>query len=368
MAKQSINQYQPDIVSPPGDTLEELLEERGMTQADLAERTGRSKKLINEIIQGKARITAETALQLELVLGVPVRFWLEREQQYRESLARRDEADSLASMIGWLKQVPVKDMVRLGWIQRYQEPIEQLREVLRFFSIASPNQWEGMVADYRKSPAFESDPLAISAWLRRGEIEAQQIRCAPFNEAAFRTVLTRIRALTIESAEYFQPKLVAWCAAVGVAVVFVPELPHTHVSGATRWLSPTRALIQLSLRYKTDDHLWFTFFHEAGHILLHGKRDLFLESNRATDEKEQEANHFAADFLIAPEDWQRFITTRDYRSIAAISAFAREIGIAPGIVVGRLQHHEKLIPPKNCNGLKRHFEWAQPEPTDIAEA
>ncbi len=368
MGKQSINQYQPDIVSPPGDTLEELLEEREMTQADLAERTGRSKKLINEIIQGKAPITAETALQLELVLDVPARFWLEREQQYRESLARRDEAASLAAFVDWLTQVPVKAMIKLGWIQRYPEPIAQIREVLRFFSIASPNQWEGMVVDYRKSPAFESDPLAISAWLRRGELDAQKVVCAPFDEVAFRAVLSRVRTLTIEAVEDFQPPLVTWCAAVGVAVAFVPELPHTHVSGATRWLSPTRALIQLSLRYKTDDHLWFTFFHEAGHILLHGKREVFLEGDRASNEKEQEANRFAADFLIAPEDWQRFITTRDYRSSAAIRAFAHEIGIAPGIVVGRLQHHEKLIPPRNCNGLKRHFEWAKPELTDIAKS
>ena len=352
MAKQSINQYQPELVSPPGDTLEELLEERGMAQAELAERTGRSKKLINEIIQGKAPITAETALQFELVLGVPARFWLEREQQHRESLARRDEAVSLAAVIDWLKQVPVKDMVKLGWIERYQEPIGQLRAVLRFFGIASPDQWEASTAAFRKSPAFESDPMAIAAWLRRGELDAQKIAYAPFDEAAFRALLARLRNLTGEPAEHFQTPLVTLCAAVGVAVVFVPELPRTHVSGATRWLAPTRALIQLSLRHKTDDHLWFTFFHEAGHILLHGKRDIFLEGGGADDEKEQAANRFAADMLIAPEAWERFVSTRDYRSKLVIGSFAREIGIAPGIVVGRLQH-EKKIPPQNCNDLKR---------------
>jgi len=356
MAKQSINQYQPELVSPPGDTLEELLEERGMAQAELAERTGRSKKLINEIIQGKAPITAETALQFELVLGVPARFWLEREQQHRESLARRDEAASFVAVIDWLKQVPVKDMVKLGWIERYQEPIGQLRAVLRFFGIASPDQWEASTAAFRKSPAFESDPMAIAAWLRRGELDAQKIAYAPFDEAAFRALLARLRNLTVEPADHFQPPLVTLCAAVGVAVVFVPELPRTHVSGATRWLSPTRALIQLSLRHKTDDHLWFTFFHEAGHILLHGKRDIFLESGVADDEKEQAANRFAADMLIAPEAWERFVSTRDYRSKLVIGSFAREIGIAPGIVVGRLQH-EKKIPPQNCNDLKRRFVW-----------
>lgn len=367
MAKQIVNEYQPDVVSPPGDTLEELLEERGMSQADLAERTGRSKKLINEIIQGKAPISAETALQLELVLGTPARFWLEREQQYRESLARRDEAASLAAVVDWLKQVPVKDMARLGWIERYQEPLDQLRAVLRFFGIASPDQWAGSTAAFRKSPAFESDPMAISAWLRRGELEALKIACGPFDEAAFRETLVRVRGLTVKPVAEFRPRLVAWCAAAGVAVVFVPELPRTHVSGATRWLSPTRALIQLSLRYKTDDHLWFTFFHEAGHILLHGKRDIFLEGERPKDEKEQEANRFSADLLIAPEAWDRFISAREYRSKVAIRAFADELGIAPGIVVGRLQHEGK-IPPQNCNELKQRFAWVSSDEVGVPEA
>jgi HTH-type transcriptional regulator / antitoxin HigA len=362
MAKQIVNQYQPDLASPPGETLEELLEERGMAQAELAERTGRSKKLINEIVQGKAPISAETALQFELVLGVPARFWLEREQQYRESLARRDEAASLAAVTDWLKQVPVNAMVKLGWLERYQEPVDQLRAVLHFFGIASPEQWEASTAAYRKSRAFASNPMAISVWLRQGERVAQQIACAPFDELAFRETLGRIRGLTVEPLEVFQPQLVNWCAAVGVAVVFVPEIPHTHVSGATRWLAPNRALIQLSLRYKTDDHLWFTFFHEAGHILLHGKRDVFLEVEQIDDEKEQEANTFAANMLIPPEAWDSLLATKAYRSQVGISAFAHEIGIAPGIVLGRLQHREKLIPPQNYNDLKRRFTWNQSAP------
>lgn len=362
MVKPIVNQYQPDLVSPPGETLEELLEERSMAQAELAERTGRSKKLINEIIQGKAPISPETALQFELVLGVSARFWLEREQQYREALARQDEAASLATMTDWLKQVPVNAMVKLGWLERYQEPVDQLRAVLRFFSIASPEQWETSTAAFRKAAAFASDPIAISAWLRQGERAAMQIACAPFDEVAFRETLKRIRGLTVEPLEVFQTQLVDWCAAVGVAVVFVPEIPRTHVSGATRWLTPTRALIQLSLRYKTDDHLWFTFFHEAGHILLHGKRDVFLEAEQLTDEKEQEANDFAANMLIPPDIWEHWLATKNYRSKAGIRAFAHEIGIAPGIVVGRLQHHEQIIPPQNCNDLKRRFVWEQGTP------
>ena len=77
------------------------------------------------------------------------------------------------------------------------------------------------------------------------------------------------------------------CAHAGVAVVFVQELPNTGISGSTQWLTPTKALVQLSLRYKTDDQLWFTFFHEAGHILAHGKRQVFLETDQKDREEER---------------------------------------------------------------------------------
>lgn len=357
MTNQIVNQYIPDTVSPPGDTLEELLNERGMSQAQLAERTGRSKKFINEIIQGKAPISADTALQIELVLGIPARFWLAREQLYREYIARRDEETNLAHDTNWLQNVPVKEMAQLGWIKRYHPLVEQLREVLRFFGIASINQWESTTANFRRSAAFTSNPIAISAWLRRGELEAHELACAPFDETRFQDTLRRIRLLTTETPAVFVPRLIEWCASAGVAVVFVPELPHTHVCGATRWLSTTRALIMLSLRYKTNDHLWFTFFHEAGHIMKHGKRDTFFEEEQINnDEKEQEANRFAADFLIPPTEWEQFITTIDYRSKVNISTFAQKIGIAPGIVVGRLQREHK-IPHRNCNDLKQRIKW-----------
>ncbi len=352
------NQYVPDFVSPPGETLEETLAALGMSQAQLAERTGRPKKTINEIIQGKAGITPETALQLERVLGVPAGFWNERERRYREFLAHQAETQQLAAQVDWLKRLPIKHMVEFGWIERHDDPTRQLRAVLEFFQIASPQQWHPAIASFRKSPTFAADEMAIAAWLRRGEQEAQQIACAPYNVQRFRATLAEARALTIEEPTVFVPRLQELCAACGVAVVFVPELPRTRVSGATRWLKPDKALIILSLRYRTNDHLWFTFFHEAGHIVKHGKREVFVDLvDNADDPKETEANVFAADMLIPPDTWHTFLTTYDYRSKAAIMAFAREIGIAPGIVVGRLQH-EQRISHRNCNDLKVSLHWS----------
>ncbi|MEI8305496.1 MAG: HigA family addiction module antitoxin [Chloroflexales bacterium] len=356
------NEYRPDYVSPPGETLEELLEERGMSQAELAERTGRPKKTINEIIQGKAAITPETALQLERVLGTPARFWLTREQQYREFLARQSDEQQLEQHVAWLDRVPWKEMVKRGWIEQRDEMLDQLREVLQFFSIASPDQWSAAVAAHRQSQAFAANEVAVSAWLRQGERLGRAIDCAPFDAARFREVLHAARALSREAPEVFLVRLPVLCAPAGVAVVILPELPQTRMCGAARWLSPTKALIQLSLRYKRDDQFWFSFFHEAGHILLHGKRDAHLdEEDREQTEKEDEANGFASDFLIPPDTLRVYLQRRRGPfSTSEIERFAADIGIAPGIVAGRLQH-DKHVLPTHFNGLKRSLPKQVPQ-------
>lgn len=361
------NEYQPDYVSPPGETLLETLEAIDMSQAELARRMGRPVKTINEIVQGKTAITAETALQLEQVLRIPASFWLKREQQYQESLARIEEGRRLKGWIGWLKEIPIRIMIQRRWIPMFTDKSQQVLEALKFFGVASPEAWrsiwERKVVVYRKSTTVESNFGSVAAWLRRGELEAQEIECAPYKADKFRDVLISIRTLTVEPVDFFQKKLVNLCANAGVAVVFVPELPNTGICGATQWLTSTKALVQLSLRYKTDDHLWFTFFHEAGHILLHGKRQIFLETGQKNTEKEEhEANIFAADILIPPSELKQFIVqSSSYYSKEDIRKFAQKIGVAPGIVVGRLQH-DKVLLNSHCNDLKCQLKWSEEGP------
>jgi len=365
MTNTSQNGYPSDYVTPAGETLLETLEAIGMSQTELAKRMDRPYKTINEIIQNKATITAETALQLEQVLGIPASFWLKRELRYREFLARLAEKQRLNNWIAWLKDIPIQLMMRRGWIPARTEKSQQVLEALKFFGVASPEAWQALWESkevaYRKSATLKSQFGAIAAWLRQGELEAREIECAPYKADTFRDALISICALTGEPVDLFQKELANVCAQAGVAVVFVQELPNTGISGSTQWLTPTKALVQLSLRYKTDDQLWFTFFHEAGHILLHGKRQVFLEIEQKDREKEEgEADTFASDMLIRPTEWQQFIAQRSCRTKAGIEEFAKKVGIAPGIVVGRLQH-EKLLPYHHCNDLKRHLTWATEE-------
>lgn len=353
------NEYTPNEVSPPGATLLDLLDERGMSQAELSARSGRPLKTINEIVKGKAAITAETAIQLERVLGVPAAFWNNREAQYRESLARRKERVSLERSAHRLKDIPTRAMEKLGWITPERDRVKKLEQIFGFFGVASIETLEsrGLETRFRQSEAFETNPIAVGAWLRKGHLDADLIECAPFDAAAFRQVLVAARRLCAEMPDDFAQQLVAFCASAGVAVVFVPELPGTHLSGATRWLSPTKALIQLSARHKSDDHFWFTFFHESGHILQHGRKKVFIDADDAeSTEEEREANRFASDMLVPPQEWRRFVDATRYTK-AAIVRFAGEVGVSPGVVVGRLQH-EKRLGFRFCNDLKKRISFA----------
>lgn len=363
MVNEIRNEFMSDYAVPPGETLQEVLDEISMSQAELSRRMGRSPKMINEIVAGKAPITPETALLLEQILDVPARLWNNLERVYREDLARIAERKNLREHLPWLEKIPLREMIKFKWISEHEDDIEQLRAVLSFFGVATPVQWEKIwlkpEVAFRQSTAFEADPIAVAAWLRKGELEAQKIDCVPYEKKTFREALSKIHALTKEPPEIFQREMVQLCADAGVALVFIPALPKTRASGVTRWLSPGKALIQLSLRYKTDDQLWFTFFHEAGHIYLHGKRDIFIEDqNDESGEKEDEADRFAADQLILPSKWRDFLNcSRRHYSKAEILAFAEAMDIAPGIVAGRLQREDDDVPFSHFNDLKRRLEW-----------
>ena len=352
--------FQPDWVSPPGDTIADLLEEKGWSQAEFSQRCGYTTKHASLLINGKASITEDTALKLERVLGGSARFWLVREAQYRETIARQEEIAALEAQADWLKQLPLTDMIKFDWIRKFSNKGQQVAECLQFFGVSSVDVWKKRYAEplaaFKASNKFSKDGAAVSAWLRQGERGATGIACKAFDKALFKQVLDDCRALTNEpDPAVFVPMLVDACAQAGVAVVFAPTPKGCPVSGATRWLTPDKALLMLSLRYKTNDHLWFAFFHEAGHILLHGKKMLFLETKGLNNEHEQQADQFASDLLIPPQ-FAKQLALLD-KTYAATRAFAEEVGVAQAIIVGRMQK-ERYLDWGLLNKCKVRYRWS----------
>lgn len=359
--------FAPDWVSPPGDTILDLVEERGWTQVELARRLGYTEKHISLLINGKVPLTDEAAMRLERVLGSNAGFWLAREAKYREHCARLEAARAHADWVNWLDELPLRELMASGAISKCRIDAGNkpglVDACLRFFGVASPDDWRthygGMQVAFRRSRAEQSDIGAISAWLRLGEQQAEKQDGLKYDRARFGRALDAIRGLTREPPETFEPRMRALLYEAGVAFVLVPAIPRAYVSGVARWFSSTRPLIQLSLYGKTNDKFWFTFFHEAAHILLHAntsheKKSVFLDDPnavRSNAPQEREANQWASDWLI-PVRYAADLP--GLHSRAAVEAFAQQIGIHPGIVVGRLQH-DGLIEPSWMNRLKQSF-------------
>ena len=364
MAKhQPIGEFSPDYIPPPGETVADLLEEHEMTQTELASRLGVSLKHLNQIVKGGASISAELALGLERVFSVSADFWLTREAIFRAHEARLEEEPDLKKALGWAEHFPIKELKKRELLPRGVQDEALVAALLQFLGIANPKQWASPAVAYRKSQRFESDEYALAAWLRIGEIEAKEIDCDPFNADRFRDILEQVRELTRLKAADWQEQLVALCAGAGVAVVIAEHFKAARVNGATRWLSPGKALIQLSIRYRWEDIFWFSFFHEAGHVLLHQKKGVFVEPEKRLKaesidpkllELENKANRLAERMLIPA----RFESRLPTMHIDEIPTFAEHLGIAPAIVVGRLQH-DGFLKYNQGNHLRRRLEFVE---------
>lgn len=330
--------FEPDYAVAPGETLSEVMASLDMNQKELAKRLEMSEQSLNRIFKGEQPISYTTANRLELVTRVPAHFWNNLEAEYREQLAKIEERQRLMDSIAWLKTIPVKELIDRGCLDPQPDKVSMLREVLKFYGVVSVASWskiwEQPAVAARRSPCFETRPGDASAWIRRGELQAHDVVCQPYNKARFKEILKQIRRLTCQSAEVFEPEMKRLCAEAGVAVVLVHEMKKVPWSGATKWLTPDKAMILLSLRGKREDKFWFSFFHEAGHVLYDSKKDLLINDGSHDDLREERADQHASDFLI-PTKYHPTIV--NLRSKVEVLQLADDLGIAPGIVAGRYQ-------------------------------
>jgi plasmid maintenance system antidote protein VapI len=352
----------PDWASPPGATIDDLLVEQQLSRDDLANHLGRAVAFVDRLIAGQAEVTAEIARSLERVIGSPATFWMRRETQYREQLALLQPAG--AALSDWVSKLPLKEMLKFGWVRGgAKTPAEIAATCLSFFGVPDLRAWREKYANatalaaFRTSPTFAAETESVAAWLRQGEILAEQAKCLPWDAGLLKAILPQLRALTrVANPKLFLPELTRLGAGCGVAVVVVRAPSGCQASGATRFIAEDRAVVQMSFRFLSDDHFWFTFFHEVAHLLLHRHTALHLEGvEPVAASEEAEANQFAADLLIPPA------TQAAMRSLPLdgreVIRFAQRQGVAPGIVVGQLQHHG-CITRRQLNTLKRRYRWS----------
>lgn len=344
------NQYIPDIVFHPATTLNEKLEEMGMSRKEFALRTGKPEKTIFSVLKEESSITPEMAILFENVTQIQAKFWITKQARYNEYIARQKQEEAIREAADWSKEFPYAEMAKYKWVVSTRKNDEKSRNLLNFFGIASHNAWDSLyleselkVAAYT-SLKFVHESHAISAWLRQGELQAKEIEAPDFDVKQLRSNIAQMRQLMVEQASSFFKQLQALCLEAGVILLYTPKLPKVPLSGSTRWINNT-PLIQLTARYKRNDSFWFTFFHELGHIILHGKKYISLENvdfAAADPDKEEEAHQFAIKHTFTNEQEEE-ILQKEIITEKDIILFAKKFDTHPAMIIGRLQH-DKHIP------------------------
>ena len=349
----------------PGTTLREKLGEMGMSVKEFAVRTSKPEKTINAVLMGDSSLTPDMAVAFEHITMIPAHMWLNLQRKYDEYMARQKWEAILndADTIAWAKCFPYPVMAKLGWVPETRILSEKITNLLSFFKITSANAWtnlfmnQALKSEFRISLSDTKDPYAISAWLRQGEILADNMSTTnSYSADCLKEALPQMLKLAQLQLGDFDAQLKELCSNAGVKLIFISHITHAPVNGCARWIDNTPC-IQMTDRKKRNDIFWFSFFHEIGHILMHGKKDVFLEDMEYIDqqkEKEMEAERFASEILLDKKKEQAIIREIRGKNIQAdlIVKLAEKYQIHPAIIVGRLQHLQLLSQKSTLNSFK----------------
>lgn len=343
--------YFPNKAIHPGRIILRALEKEGMTQESLSERTGLTEKHISQIINGKASITIETALLLENVFGGTASFWINLEKNYQETKARLDRQELLKKEAELVAEYPYNELATLNYVEKIYDKLKKVINLWKFFGVNSLSyvlDTEPMA--FRQSHTKgKLNPYALAAWLRCGELDSNKIEVGQFDKKKIKEIIPEIKKLTLLP-DGFGKKLQELCASVGIAVVYTPYFKNTNISGSARWVG-NKAVIQLNTRGGYSDMLWFTFFHELGHIYLHGKGKFIDFKETIKDDKEKEANKFSAEILIPSIEYERFLADKPV-TLQKLESFAKSMDIGVDIIVGRMAK-EKKVPWGKISHLRK---------------
>lgn len=249
----------------------------------------------------------------------------------------------------WVKEFPYAQMAKKFGLKPTRKKDEKLSELLQFFNINSYKEWENIYLNEISTTnncylGRTQNPAPISAWIRQGDIQSNQFDVPEYNQATFLQSLDSIKTIMAEHPEDFFQQLQTTCLKAGVIVVYTPQLPKAPISSASRWIENT-PIIQLSARYKQNDKFWFAFFHEAGHIITHGKTYTSIKNVNYTErdyQKEKEGHAFAEKWTFSKKQ-ELEVRLHGALSTEDIIAYSIKFNTHPALIIGRF-HHKRLIP------------------------
>lgn len=342
------------IATPPGATIKEQLLDRGLTQKEFALRMDMTEKHISKLINGEVQLTPDVAVRLEMVLGVPAKFWNNLEATYREKIVKAKAENEMDDDKELVKKLPYNEMAKNGWVPDTKDVIQRVNNLRKYFEVVNLGIIKNMQLSKiacRRLAETEKSNLALLAWAQKAKLNSRTIETSLIDLKMLKRKLPEIRSMTTMDPVDFCPKLIDMFADCGIALVFLPHIGGSFLHGAT-FYDKNKIVVGLTVCGKDADKFWFSLFHELGHILL----GHINQPNGTIEEDEEAADNFAKEVLIPTAEFNAFTSKNDFTK-ASIITFAQKQNVLCGIVVGRLQK-EGFINYNRCNDLKTKYSFS----------
>lgn len=355
--------YKELIAFHPGYYIKDIIEEKQMTQAEFAVRLGTTPKNLSELLAGKIKLSADLAYKLSIMLGTDINVWLNLQQTYEKKLTEIKQRKKIDEEIEIYNMIDYKYFVSLSLLPDTKDVIERIKKLCGFFNISSlcVLKERDFLVNFRSGvKEIKSVNIVNSrAWVQTAINIGSNIYTVSYDEKKLVESLQEIRALTLKQPREFIPELRRIFSECGVSFVVLPNLKNCGINGAVKWINKSKVILAINNRRRYADTFWFSLFHEIKHILQHKTRELIISLEQADLETldrnlEQEANLFAENYLIDPNDYKTFVQSGKY-NVNEIKVFAEKIKLDEGIVLGRLQN-DHYLNYNQYNHLKKKYE------------
>ena len=347
-----------DYIIHPGETLAEVLEDREMSQRELAVRTGMTEKHISTVIHGQKGISAAFARKLEYALGIETSFWMNLQANYDRELLEFEEVNNITeaelSVLKNLKEV-IEVWTSFGWLDEETNPAAMVLDFRMIFGIS--NLLDTPKISYAAAYSAQNKnvgPYVLFAWQRMCELLTKNIEIADeVDTEKLREMIPDIKQVMFMRANQIQKKLTAIFSECGIAFRIVPNFTGAPVQGFIKKTEDGALILCMTLRQKFADIFWFTLFHEIAHVLNGDTKHEFIDFDSVSGEVESKADSMAGEFLIDSKEYKSFVAAEGYKRSSEIERFASTQNVKDYIVQGRLMK-EKIIPWK----ARPRYEWA----------
>ena len=356
----NITEYNDIVAFHPGYYVADIIEDMGISQAEFATRMGTTAKTLSNLVNGQMNLSNDLAKKIAVMLGTSPEVWLNLQSAYDQKLIEIEMAKDFDAQKAIVGMIDYLYFVKVANLPATRDVREKVGNLCKYFMISNLQilAQPDFLVNFRTgiSTVEEKNIINARAWIQTAMNFAKSIQTNRFDADKLRTALPELRGMTVKNPEDFLPRMREIFSECGVAFVLLPNLKNSGINGAVKWVNSDRVVLAMNNRGLDADKFWFSLFHEIKHVLQQKIKTVFIsastkELTELDNTLERDADEFASNYLISNAQMKQFSPSK-YTTDEEIVAFAKSIGIHPGIVAGRLQH-EKIISPNRCSHLKK---------------